>query len=104
MYVLEHSRRWWHEKYKIECPDCKTKMYTDENTPPFIDIMEQSHTFWSRYGATNYDIQYIALFKCSRCSCVFKVWSYIVQDAGPPIGMKIDGKSKPWVGLNNELV
>ena len=89
MYVLEHSKRWWHEKCKIQCPDCETKLY--EGNIFNMDIKEQSYKVWSRFNAANYDMQ-----------CVFTAWSHIIQGAGPPIGSKLMGNViiRNWNGIN----
>lgn len=99
MYVLKHSRRWWNDTCKIKCPDCKTKMYEGNNF--FIDIIEQQHTFWKQSCSSKYDMQYLGTFKCLHCSCLFKAWSHIIENAGPRIGSQLIGNAviKNWNGF-----
>jgi hypothetical protein len=98
MYVLKHSKRRWAEECKIKCPDCEQKMFDGSF---FISIITQDHSFWKQSCATNYDMQYHAVFKCDGCGCMFKAWSHIIKDAGPPIGSGILGSNvviKKWNG------
>lgn len=89
MFVLKHSKKWWHEECRIKCPDCETTMYQDNRF--FIDIITQKHIVWKRAYAKNYDLQYRASFSCKHCGCLFEAWSPIMKDAGPPIGSGIIG-------------
>jgi len=103
MYVINHSRKWWHETCKIKCPDCETQML--EGAQYSIDIITQEHIFWKQSYACNYDMQYRATFNCRHCNCMFKAWSHIITNAGPPIGSGIIGSDvviRNWNGFKEK--
>ena len=99
MYVLEHSRKWWHEKRKVQCPDCETELFKENHY--FMDILEQNYKVWKRYHGANYDMQYVATFKCNCCGCIFTAWSHIIIGAGPPVGSALVGNEtiRNWNGI-----